>query len=259
MKTETMVYRHWDDVVFENRNKEYGAYSLRRSYSKSVIIGWGIAVAPFIIASFMADFLPPAVREVIPDATHCYISTIKLEPAPSFHQPKPKDQHQVKATKTNLPPLVVSEPVDNSNEPVQSSGTEINTVESGSVEGSSQGTGSAIVEQPVQVVTPEILNFAEVMPQYNGGAEAMMKYITRNTKYPASPRRMGIEGTVYVQFVIARDGTVTDVEIVRGIHPDCDKEAMRVISKMPTWSAGRQGDSPVSVRMVLPIKFALKN
>jgi protein TonB len=68
---------------------------------------------------------------------------------------------------------------------------------------------------------------------------------------------MGIEGIVYVSFLILGDGTVTDVKVLRGIHTDCDKEAVRVISKLPGWSGGKQGGIPVSVRMVLPVKFKL--
>jgi protein TonB len=85
----------------------------------------------------------------------------------------------------------------------------------------------------------------------------MYNFIRSKIHYPASARRMGLEGTVYVSFVIDRDGKVIKVEVIRGLSPDCDKEAARVIALLPGWNPGRQNDVPVMVRMTLPITFAL--
>jgi protein TonB len=129
--------------------------------------------------------------------------------------------------------------------------------EEGPVNNSQNVAGSDVVTIVNTNSTPVCLLVAEIMPEYEEGVEAMMHFLRRNMRYPASARRMLVEGTVYVGFVVSGDGSVTDVKVIRGIHPDCDKEAMRVISKMPKWKGGKQGGIPVPVRMVLPIKFKL--
>ncbi len=115
------------------------------------------------------------------------------------------------------------------------------------------------VAEPVVIKPPVVRDFAEVMPMYEGGHEAMMKFIQKKIRVPSSFRMLAEGGTVYVRFIVRPDGKVTDVEIVRGISKDCDKEAMRVISIMPGWIAGMQNGTSVPVRLVLPIKFAHNN
>lgn len=97
----------------------------------------------------------------------------------------------------------------------------------------------------------------EQMPEFEGGAAAMMKFINSNTHYPASALRMGVEGQVYVQFVIDSDGKVNDVVVMKGVSVDCDKEAIRVIEMMPKWKPGMQSGKPVRTRYVLPVKFKI--
>lgn len=96
------------------------------------------------------------------------------------------------------------------------------------------------------------------MPQYEGGQTAMMRFIVGEMNYPGIAQRQEIEGTVYVTFVVNREGHVSDVKITKGISPECDKEAMRVVAKMKKWTAGMQNHVPVSVRMTLPIVFRLR-
>jgi len=106
---------------------------------------------------------------------------------------------------------------------------------------------------------PAIVDFAEVMPNYQGGVKAMMKFIQKHMKYPGSARKIGTEGKVFIKFVVNYEGKVVNVEIVKGISEDCDKEAVRVIAMMPDWKPGMQNNMPVSVRMILPINFKLEN
>jgi protein TonB len=104
-----------------------------------------------------------------------------------------------------------------------------------------------------------IVDFAEVMPSYEGGLKAMMKFIQKDMKYPNHAKQIGTEGKVFVKFVVNYEGKVVNVEIIRGISEDCDKEAARVIAMMPNWKPGMQNKMPVSVRMILPINFKLEN
>jgi periplasmic protein TonB len=98
-----------------------------------------------------------------------------------------------------------------------------------------------------------------VMPRYEGGLQAMTKFIQKRLKYPNSARQIGMEGTVFVRFVIDTDGAVKDVEVIKGIYGDCDREAARVIALLAEWKPGMHNHLPVSVRMVLPINFKISN
>ena len=90
-----------------------------------------------------------------------------------------------------------------------------------------------------------------------GGMPAFYEYVGKKLKYPAQARRMGIEGKVFVEFVIERDGTITDVKAIKGIGAGCDEEAVRVLQSAPKWKPGKQRGKPVRQRMVLPIAFKL--
>ncbi|MDN3668074.1 energy transducer TonB [Echinicola jeungdonensis] len=114
-----------------------------------------------------------------------------------------------------------------------------------------------IQDAPVQEKADEIFDVVETMPQPPGGMEGWMKYLNKNLKYPTQARRMGIEGTVYVVFVVNTDGSIQDVGILRGIGGGCDEEAVRVVKNAPKWTPGKQRGRPVRVKMRLPIRFKL--
>jgi periplasmic protein TonB len=105
----------------------------------------------------------------------------------------------------------------------------------------------------------EIFTVVDVMPEYPGGNEAMVRFIGSNTQYPTSARRSGEEGTVFVGFIITKQGDIRDVKTVKGVSPAVNEEAERVIRSMPRWIPGMQAGKNVSVRFVLPIKFNLKS
>lgn len=110
---------------------------------------------------------------------------------------------------------------------------------------------------PVEEKADQIFDVVETMPTPPGGMEGWNKYLNANLKYPTQARRMGIEGTVYVVFVVNTDGSIQDVEILRGIGGGCDEEAMRVVAAAPKWEPGKQRGKPVRVKMRLPIRFKL--
>lgn len=109
-----------------------------------------------------------------------------------------------------------------------------------------------------EVVEEEVFTIVENMPSFPGGDEALLKYLGQNIKYPAIARDAGIQGRVYVTFVVEKDGSVTDVKVLRGIGGGCDEEAIRVVENMPKWSPGKQRGKPVKVQYNLPIRFTLK-
>jgi protein TonB len=110
-----------------------------------------------------------------------------------------------------------------------------------------------------EVVEEEIFTIVESMPEFpGGGQEALFKYLQKEMKYPQVAKENGIQGTVFVNFVVGKDGKIRDVKVLRGVNKMLDDEAVRVVKAMPSWSAGKQRGKPVSVSYNLPIKFTLK-
>lgn len=116
-----------------------------------------------------------------------------------------------------------------------------------------------VVEVEEEEESDEVFQFAviEDKPEFPGGMPALMKYLAKNTKYPPIANENGISGKVYVQFVIGKDGSVSNVEIMRGRDPYLDKEAIRVVKSLPDWKPGKQRGKPVKVSYIVPINFTL--
>jgi protein TonB len=104
----------------------------------------------------------------------------------------------------------------------------------------------------------QIFMVVESMPVYPGGETALYKFLAENIKYPQMAKESGIQGRVFVTFVVERDGRVTDVRVLRGIGGGCDEEAIRVVASMPNWTPGKQRGKSVRVQYNLPVKFTLQ-
>lgn len=113
------------------------------------------------------------------------------------------------------------------------------------------------VEEDEEEEEAQIFTVVEAMPDFPGGDAARIKYLNENIKYPQMARESGIQGRVFVTFVVEKDGAVTDVRVLRGIGGGCDEEAIRVIKNMPKWKAGKQRGKPVRVQFNMPILFKL--
>jgi protein TonB len=259
MKTESEQVQRWDDIIFEKRNKEYGAYAIRKSYDDRVLTGWTISLG-VIALIFLSSFFPG--EEIIPAPPEVTFIT-GLMPAPKFKVDPPKTQapEAPKQFNKDLPPVVTVKEIPDPPEPLKpvepvdhgGTGSTTGTINNGSVQSAGVDLG-----EPIDVpVSPPYLLAPEVMPAYEGGMEAMMKFLQKKLRYPSSAQHRKIEGTVYVSFIISSTGEVTNIEIVKGFYKDCDKEAARVISLMNKWKPGFQNKMPVAVKMVLPIKFKL--
>ncbi|MEP0985793.1 energy transducer TonB [Ekhidna sp.] len=101
-------------------------------------------------------------------------------------------------------------------------------------------------------------SYAEVMPSFEGGMKNFYSFMSKNIRYPKQAQRMGIEGKVFLQFVVEKDGSLTDLKVVKGIGAGCDEEALRVMKLVPDFLPGKQGDVRVRVQMVIPINFTLQ-
>lgn len=109
-----------------------------------------------------------------------------------------------------------------------------------------------------EVVEQEIFQIVEEMPSYPGGEGKLMEYVAKNIKYPQIARETGIQGRVFVGFVVEPDGSVSNVKVLRGIGGGCDEEAMRVVKSMPKWKPGKQRGKAVRVSYMLPVNFKLQ-
>lgn len=114
------------------------------------------------------------------------------------------------------------------------------------------------LDEPLEEeVVDEIFDIVEVWPEYKGGIKAFYSFVFKHIKYPNSARRMRIEGKVFLKFVVDKDGSVTQSEIIKGIDNSCDNEALRVLNMSPKWKPGKQRGKPVMVKMILPITYKL--
>ncbi len=162
-------------------------------------------------------------------------------------------QEEIKTPPPPPPPVTdVLEIVENNQEIT-------NEVKIESTEADAKTQISAPIEVQHEEEADEVINFyvIEEKPEFPGGEAAMFQWIAKNIKYPDIAKENGIQGKVFVQFVIGKDGKVTDVTIVRGVDPSLDKEALRVIQSMPPWKPGKQRGKPVRVSFQLPINFKL--
>jgi periplasmic protein TonB len=264
MKTKASASETWDDLVFENRHKDYGAYAVRQHYSQNMTAGLGVSVSiaallvmlPRILALFGVDDKIIDALPVISD----FGDVVIIDPPPIIEPPvTPPSAAASQPINTNnvTPQVTTTAPMETTitpNSEIVTSYSEPGTGDGPPVEGITNGTG--VVEAVVPITPPiQIFDGAEVMPQYDGGLQALARFIQRKVRTPRSVSSQGVSGTVFVQFVVRSDGSITDVMVVRGIAADCDREAVRLVSLMKDWSPGMQNKIPVSVRMVLPIKF----
>ncbi|WP_077153289.1 energy transducer TonB [Bacteroides bouchesdurhonensis] len=125
-----------------------------------------------------------------------------------------------------------------------------------------QQTKANVTYVPVQVVETEpeeqtIFEVVEQMPEFPGGNAALMQYLNKNIKYPVIAQEQGVQGRVIVQFVVNKDGSIVDAQVVRSVDPYLDKEAIRVINTMPKWTPGKQRGKPVRVKFTVPVAFRL--
>jgi len=275
MSTLNLLTATLDDMVFEGRNKAYGAFVLRRLYNRHLTKAITTASAvclllvgvPFIAEHIWptAFVIPPTIEdqgfEVI-DVTLPKISE-PIAPAPRAHtQPVVVTPHPTETIPVVVLDPKVIPPTKDLPLPEETVGAvEIGPVGEGVDSGGSiDGKGAATIgasDSGTAVVSPPStpFSYAEVMPTFVGGEEALGKYLQHNMHYPPEALRNGISGKVYVSFVVNSTGAITNVEVVKGLGHGTDEEAMRVIRAMPAWIPGRQNHRTVAVRYTLPITF----
>lgn len=180
--------------------------------------------------------------EIIPDIPNTYVKP--TPPTPPVMKETPKVSEEIVEVKDDPKLLLPELPT------VEVDPGEVPTA-------SSEVFNNAKPDMDEKVEEPTIF-IAEEMPAFGKNAADFYKYLSKNIKYPSQAQNMGIEGKVFVQFVVDKDGSITNVEVIKGIGGGCDEEAVRVLQNSPKWQPGKQGGRPVRVRMTMPIVFSLQ-
>ena len=250
-----------NEIVFANRNKEYGAYILRRDYDKRmVLIMVGVATTiglTFGIFTYIKNMPEEVIEEPKVDTTNIAIPAPPeedLPPPPKEELPPPEER-----TIAFPPPVIVDIPVEDevpTQEAIADTKASTKTVETDNESWSAETGPTEEKPQVVETKEEEILEFVEEEANFIGGSVGA--WMNKNIKYPQSAIEMGIQGKVYIAFVVETDGSITDIKIERGVDSDLDREALRVVRAMPKWKPGKNNGKAVRSRCRLPIAFNLQ-
>ena len=272
-----LISSDWVDLVFEGRNKAYGAYRLRKSTTKRNILAMVAVVLLLIVA-----FIILTVKNFV-DEQRAKVAMTQVAELTNYDQPKKKAE--VKQKKVEVEPERVVERVKSSikftapvikkdeevkpdeelktQDELMSTKTAIGTFD---VKGNDDANGEILKAKEV-IAEPEppkheeenkVFDIVEQQPLFPGGPAALMKYLSENTKYPVVAQENGVQGRVTVQFVVEKDGSISDVHVLRGVDPSLDKEAVRVVKSMPRWTPGKQNGINVRVNYRVPVLFRLQ-
>jgi protein TonB len=259
MAKENVNAPAFDDIVFEARNKEYGAYKLRKKYNRTVIVAMLIGIliiataiiTPYLNAKALENRQKRAERQVEIKLENLDQPAEQVAPPP----PPPPPPADVAQQQKYVPPVVVDsvKPEDN---------VQLMTADEAQTEVKNEEVVEVVAEvkEEVQEAEAEEVPFVvvEEMPMYPGGDAELLKYIGLNTKYPEVAKENNIQGKVIVRFCVTAKGGVSQVSILKGVDPELDAEAIRVVNTLPAFKPGKQGGKPVPVWYMVPITFTLK-
>ncbi|WP_181305821.1 energy transducer TonB [Rufibacter sp. XAAS-G3-1] len=277
METNTAYAATLDDLIFEGRNKAYGAYVLRKLYDRHISQATLYAIALFLIGFSV----PILVNRLLPKAevparmikphtgTWVDIDLPHVEEIKEVKAVVPAAAQPTGPTVKNVTIKVVEETKPVTDEiPTQD---QLQTASSGLVTSAGDGTGNLNNPEPSGgngtstatgvesgATETEVFISVENMPQFEGGLPKLMEFVSKNLRYPRAAQASGIEGTVVVSFVIATTGHITDIQVLKGLGYGTEEEAIRVMKKLPRWKPGNQNGRNVPVRMTLPIRLELK-
>ena len=266
-----LTSQEWCQLIFEGKNQAYGAYRMRANSTKrhnvAMLIVVVIAAVGFSIPTLL-KLATPEQKEVMTEVT----TLSKLE-EPEIKQEEMKRVEPVappppalkSSIKFTAPVIKKDEEVHEDNE-IKSQEELTSTkvaISIADVKGNDEANGKDIADlkQVVTQAEPEpekVFDMVEQMPTFPGGQQELMSYLGKNIKYPTISQEMGSAGRVIVQFVVDKDGSISNPEVVRGVDAYLDKEAIRVISSMPKWRPGVQNGKKVRVKYTVPVVFRLQ-
>jgi protein TonB len=261
----------WCEIVFNGQNKAYGAFILRKLSNKRHLMALVIVSVFFMLALF----LPALIRTVLPEKKERMVEVTSLSDL-KVEQNKPREENIITAPPP--PPLKSSikftPPVIKPDEEVAVQ-DEIKTQETlneakvaisvADIKGTYEVSGIDVAElnerKEITKEEPreeEVFYIVEQMPEFPGGENALRKFIADKLMYPVIAQENGIQGKVYVSFIVDKDGSIKNAIVVRSVDPSLDREALRVINSLPKWNPGKQRGRPVKVSFTVPIIFILQ-
>ncbi len=264
MAAKTNIFdSKWVDLVFTGRNKNYGAYVLRKEGDGNTIKGIILSIVLFT-ASISAPVVLNYLKSQLPEE-----NVVKVDDVTTLEEPPPIDKNEPPPPPTEPPPPLKStvkftppeikpdeEVPEDEEPPIQE---EMKDKDAGvtTVEGDPNGVDASLTEGgDGDGEAP--LTFAEQMPEFPGGVEELYKYLGKNIQYPQMARENSIEGKVVLTFVVDKDGKISNIESAgKKLGWGCDEEAVRVVKSMPAWTSGKQNGKAVIVKFTLPIRFQL--
>ena len=248
-----------DDLLFQTRNKDYGAYQLRKRYNSVVIAGIILATLIVSLAVIIPFILAPQSDNVLNgNRSYVEVRMENLEPPKEEiyvpPSPPPPQAVHVEEIVKYVPPVVVDSvpPFEKSQ---LSTDEYLNQTTNETVDAKGTGTGDNLLGQE-GTETDEPFFLVEVMPSFKGGGiDKFRDWVQKRTNYPQPAIDRKIRGKVILTFIVEKDGSVSNVTIVKGIDPLLDDEAVKAISESPKWTPGMQRGEPARVRYIIPLNF----
>ncbi|WP_261990433.1 energy transducer TonB [Hymenobacter sp. BT188] len=274
MDNAQLARASFDDIVFEGRNKAYGAFVLRRLYSKHLTRALLIGIAIFaVLVSFPIIARMFENSREVEDAKNLKVNelmeappldkAVPPPPPPPPPEAPPPPPPKLSTIKFTPPVIKKDEEVVKEEEIPDQEELKDKVVATETVKGNTDevdlsgldGEGDAAV---AEVVDTKVYTYVEQMPQFPGGNDAIVGAIQKAIKYPALALRNQVEGKVFVNFTVNPQGEVTDVKITKGIGAGCDEETVRAVKTLPRFAPGKQNGRAVSVSFTVPVTFAIK-
>lgn len=269
-----LIDNGWVDLVFEGRNKAYGAYQLRKNTGVrnvwSIIIMVALAALLGIIIGVNAIIEANSKEEISAEVELSQIAKkeVKVEKKAPVKIEEAKPVEKVKSSVKFVPPVIKKDSEVKPEEELKSQDDLNKTktaIGSFDVKGNDDAAGEVLKAKEV-IAQPEppkeeetkVFEVVEQMPSFPGGQAALLQYLSNNIKYPQIAMENGVSGRVICTFVVERDGSITDIRVARGVDPSLDKEAIRVLKSMPHWIPGKQNGSAVRVKFTVPVTFKLQ-
>ncbi|MCI7561191.1 MAG: TonB family protein [Bacteroidales bacterium] len=271
-----LISNDWIELVFAGRNHAYGAYQLRKSTGKrnlwSMVFVAAVAALAYVgLAAYntyqeqqKARFEAEMEASLLEQKKEAKVE--KKTEAPKVELQKVE---KVKSSIAFTPPVIKKDSEVKPEEEMKTQ-DELNenktAIGAFDVKGNDE-EGGTVLKAVEEIATPEppkheeenkVFDVVEQMPSFPGGPSALMAYLSSHVKYPAVAEENGIQGRVTVQFVVEKDGSVTDVKTMKSVDPSLDREAERVVRSMPKWIPGKQNGSAVRVKYFVPVVFRLQ-
>ena len=272
-----LIDNSWTDLVFEGKNKEYGAYVLRRDTGKrnvKALIWVLIGIAAIFAIAYANLAIQNAMKQNATIDTDVELSKLAQKKEAKVERKEPvkvemeqkvveKVKSSVKFTAPEIKKDDEVKPEDEikSQDDLSKTNTAIGTFD---VKGNDEAEGEVlkakevVVDEKPKEEETKVFDVVEQMPSFPGGDAELMKFLHDHIKYPVVAEENGIQGRVIAQFVVERDGSISDVKVIKSVDPSLDKEAVRVLKSMPKWIPGKQNGSAVRVKYTVPVTFKLQ-